>query len=102
MPSAAPSSGCQVESVSRVTASVVDQMNSAVSRPSRPTASTATITRPHQLVSAATSIWVRRSPARPRAARAIQKIIQVTRPTARIDRIPPIASWASKVRLRGP
>ena len=38
----------------------------------------------------------------PRAARAIQKIIQVTKPTATIDRMPPISSWASKVSPRGP
>ena len=38
----------------------------------------------------------------PRAAPAIQKIIQVTKPTATIDSPPPISSWASKVRPRGP
>ena len=34
--------------------------------------------------------------------RAIQKIIQVISATARIDRMPPIASWASKLRVLGP
>ncbi len=34
--------------------------------------------------------------------RAIQKIIQVTRPTATIDREPPIASWAVNDRPCGP
>ena len=102
MPSAAPTSGCQVESVSRVTASVADQRKSAVSRPSRPTARMATITRPHQRAVGGVVDLAAELAARPRAARAIQKIIQVTRPTATIDRMPPIASWASKVRLRGP
>ena len=37
-----------------------------------------------------------------RAARAIQKIIQVTKPTATMERVPPISSCASKVRPRGP
>ncbi len=37
-----------------------------------------------------------------RAARAIQKIIQVTKATATSDRVPPMASWASKVWPRGP
>ena len=36
------------------------------------------------------------------AALAIQKIIQVTKPTATIERKPPIASWASKVSPFGP
>ncbi len=38
----------------------------------------------------------------PRAARAIQKIIQVTKTTATIDSMPPISSCALKVRPRGP
>ena len=38
----------------------------------------------------------------PRAALAIQKIIQVTKPTATIDSSPPISSWASKVSPFGP
>ena len=33
---------------------------------------------------------------------AIQKIIQVTKPTAMIESPPPISSWASKVRPLGP
>ena len=33
-----------------------------------------------------------------RAVRFIQKIIQVTKPTAMIDKLPPRASWASNVR----
>ena len=37
-----------------------------------------------------------------RAALAIQKIIQVTKPTATIDSAPPISSWASKVSPFGP
>ena len=36
------------------------------------------------------------------AVRAIQKIIQVTKPTATMDSVPPMASWASKVRVFGP
>ena len=31
--------------------------------------------------------------------RRIQKTIQVTKPTAMIDRVPPKRSWASKLRL---
>ena len=38
----------------------------------------------------------------PRAALAIQKIIQVTNPTATIESAPPISSWASNVSPRGP
>ena len=34
--------------------------------------------------------------------RAIQKIIQVTRPTATIDSVPPMASCASNVSREGP
>ena len=37
-----------------------------------------------------------------RATLAIQKIIQVMSATAAIDRIPPIASWASNVSVLGP
>ena len=37
-----------------------------------------------------------------RAVRAIQKIIQVTRPTATIDSVPPMASCASNDRPEGP
>ena len=44
----------------------------------------------------------RSSPLMLRAARAIQKIIQVTNPTAMIDSEPPISSCASNVSPRGP
>ena len=37
-----------------------------------------------------------------RAVRAIQKIIQVTRPTATIDSVPPMASCASNDSPEGP
>ena len=37
-----------------------------------------------------------------RAFSAIQKIIQVTKPTEMMDREPPMASCASKVRVWGP
>ena len=37
-----------------------------------------------------------------RAMRAIQKIIQVMRPTAMIDSVPPMASCASKLSPLGP
>ena len=62
----------------------------------------ATITSDHGLASAEWSIWDRSSPDMLRAARAIQKIIQVTNPTATIDSSPPISSWASKVSPFGP
>ena len=68
-----------VPTVSRVPALVAAQRNSAVSSPSRPTASTATTASDQRPPSAAASIWPRSSPPRPRAARAIQKIIQVTK-----------------------
>ena len=106
MPSAAPTSGSHVgvemPVAARVPAWVAAQRNSAVSSPSRPTARTATTTSDQRPPSAASSILPRSSPLRPRAARAIQKIIQVTKPTATIDRLPPISSCASKVRPRGP
>ena len=62
----------------------------------------ATITSDHGLASVAWSTWDRSSPEMPRAALAIQKIIQVTKPTAMIDSRPPISSWASNVRPFGP
>ena len=37
-----------------------------------------------------------------RACSAIQNTIQVTKPTAMIDSVPPMASCASKVSPRGP
>jgi hypothetical protein len=60
------------------------------------------MTNDHLLASAALSIWDRSSPDSDRAAFAIQKIIQVTNPTAMIDSRPPMSSWASKVSPRGP
>ena len=81
---------------------VAAHRNSAVSRPSRPTASMATTARLARPASAALSTLPRSSPDRPRAWRAIQNTIQVTKPTATMDRMPPIASCASKVRRRGP
>ena len=62
----------------------------------------ATITSDQGLASAASSIWARSWPESERAARAIQKIIQVTKPTATIDSSPPISSCASKVSPLGP
>ena len=88
---------------SRVPAWVAAHRNSAVSRPSRPTARTATSASDQRLPSAArVDLAAQLAAHGARAARAIQKIIQVTKPTATIDRVPPIASWASKVRPRGP
>ena len=52
--------------VARAAAWVAAQRNSAVSRPSRPTASMATITSDHGLASAASSTWARSSPEMPR------------------------------------
>ena len=76
--------------------------NSAVSRPSRPTASIATTTTAFlPAPSASSSLWCR-SDFMCRAVRAIQKIIQVTRPTATIDSVPPMASCASNDSPDGP
>ena len=83
-------------------ARVAAHKNSAVSKPSRPTASMATTISDQGLASAARSTCERSSPDMPLAALAIQKIIQVTKPTAMIDSSPPISSWASKVRPLGP
>jgi hypothetical protein len=66
------------------------------------TASMATTTSDQGLASAALSICVRRPPEMVRAALTIQKIIQVTKPTAMIDNNPPISSCASKLRPFGP
>ncbi len=52
--------------------------------------------------SRALSAAVRSSPASPLAVRAIQKIIHVTKPTAMIESVPPMNSWASNVRVEGP
>lgn len=101
-PSPAPMSGALDEPSPELAACVAAHRNRAVSRPSRPTASIATTTREAREASAARSTWLFRSPDRLRAERAIQKIIQVTKPTATMDSVPPIASWASNVRPRGP
>ena len=53
------------------------------------------------LVCAASSFSLSSAESR-RAFSAIQKIIQVTKPTEMMDREPPIASCASKVRVSGP
>ena len=99
MPSAAPTSGPVVESAAAVAA----HRNSAVSSPSRPTASIATRTRlAAPPAAAALSTWPLRSPERLRAERAIHITIQVTKPTATIESVPPIASCASKLSPRGP
>ena len=47
-------------------------------------------------MASAASIWPSSSRLRKRAVRRIQKTIQVTKPTAMIDRVPPKRSWASK------
>ena len=99
-PSAAPSSGPNAEPLP-VAAWVAAHRNSAVSRPSRPTASIATTTRLTPPAEAASTLPLR-SPDRVRAVRAIHIIIQVTKPTAMIDSVPPIASWASNSSPRGP
>ena len=104
MPSAAATRGSQVASVTAVPdvpTRVAAQRNSAVSRPSRPTARTATTTS-DQRPAAASSTRPRSSLPMPREARAIQKIIQVTNPTAMIESVPPISSCASNVSPRGP
>ena len=71
-----------------------------VSSPSRPTARTATRTRPQAGPSAVASTRPRGRPPIERAALAIQKIIQVTKPAATIDSEPPMISWVSKVSWR--
>ena len=80
---------------------VAAQTNRAVSRPSRPTARAA-ISGSDQGLAWAASSCPRRSVARVREAEAIQKIIQVTRPTARMDSEPPMISWAWKLNPLGP
>ena len=97
-PARAPISGLVVEPVACAAA----HRNSAVSSPSRPTASTANSTRLTAPASAATSRRASSSPRSERAVRAIQKIIIVTNATAMIDSDPPIISWASNDRPRGP
>ena len=96
----APISGPVAEPVPAA-ACVAAHRNSAVSRPSRPTASIATTTRLAPPAAAASTRPLS-SPERVRAERAIHITIQVTKPTATIDSVPPIASCASKVSPRGP
>ena len=94
MPRATPISGRGVPSPAACTDA---HTNRAVSRPSRPTARNAVATSaPVPMASAASSLPCS-SDFRCRAVRRIQKTIQVTRPTARIDREPPRASCASNV-----
>ncbi len=97
-PSSAPSSGPAVVCVVWAFA----HRNSAVSRPSRPTASMATTNTAPAPAAIAPSSLDCSSARMKRAVRAIQKIIHVTSTTARIDRTPPIASCASKLRPLGP
>ncbi len=78
------------------------QRNSAVSRPSRPTAMVAVAARAIGPRATAASILPWSSPFRERAVFFIQKTIQVTKPTAMIDMNPPKASWASKVMVDEP
>jgi len=73
------------------------QMNSAVSKPSRATATKAVRVRAPVPMARATSMRSWRSPFRWRAVRRIQKIIHVTNTTAMIDITPPKVSWALKV-----
>ncbi len=70
------------------------QMNREVSRPSRATAMNATTAIASGPMSRALSRRPCSSPLKSRAVRFIQKIIQVTKPTAMMDRNPPNASWA--------
>jgi len=73
------------------------QMNRAVSSPSRATAMKAVRVRAPVPMARATSMRSCRSPFKCREVRRIQKIIQVTSPTARMDITPPKVSWAWKV-----
>ena len=78
------------------------QMNSDVSRPSRPTARNAVSASASVPIGSAASSLSCSSVLRKRAVRRIQKTIQVTKPTATIDRVPPKRSCASKLSwLRG-
>ncbi len=71
--------------------------NRAVSSPSRPTATNAVSTSAPVPIASAASTLPWSSVFIERAARRIQKTIQVTNPTATIERNPPKASWASKL-----
>ena len=70
----------------------------AVSMLSRNTARNARITTAREPISRAWPIRSRSSLAMPREALRIQKIIQVTKPTARIDITPPMVSCAVNER----
>ena len=94
-PSSAPSAG----PAPAPWASNVGYRNSAVSSPSRPTASRAAVNTPIAPSSTAADILPWRSPAMVRDARRIQNTIQVTNPTATIERIPANVSCASKLML---
>ena len=93
MPSRKPISGWVVSPA----AWAAVKKNSAVSRPSRPTASAAMTTTAVEPILIASSSLPRSSAEMVRAVRRIQKIIQVTKPTAMIDSEPPSASCASNV-----
>ena len=82
----------------------VAHTNRAVSTPSRPTATTAIQTTPQPELPAERDLDSdpSSSPLSSRAFFPIQKIIQVTMPTATKDRVPPRISWAWKVRVLGP
>ncbi len=89
MPRVAPMNGCGLSAPS-----IVLHMMAAVSRPSRPTVRKATSAIAPLPRATAEAISPSSSFLRPRAVRRIQKIIQVTSPAARIDRVPPTPSWA--------
>ena len=65
--------------------------------PSRPTLSMARMTTPHPAPTSAESSLFCRVDFMVRAVLPIQKIIQVTKPTATIDSPPPSVSCASKL-----
>ena len=90
MPIAAPTSGAAVCPDARAAV----HRNSVVSRPSRPTARNAVTVSAPAPTRAARCTSPRRWAARPAAVRRIQKIIQVTRPTANTLSRPPTASCA--------
>lgn len=79
--------------------STIDHSRSAVSIPSRATETKPTMTMPHSDPwASARSSSPSRVFLRLRAARCIQKIIQVTSATAAKDRSPPMSSWPWVVR----
>ncbi len=93
-----PSSAATVPAAADPVEATVAQMNRAVSTPSRPTLTTPRMTMPTPEPATARSSRDWSSPLRLRAWEAIQKIIQVTRPTARMERPPPRISFAWKLR----